>query len=454
MMEVEQTLNTWPQLASSVQLGGAATTDVCRRILLNQLRVSGRYYIDLDELIADPQPATTSTDKAIHQNPFIQLNEATIRSIGNAYFQENPLSLPHSIPSESELNGIINAAIAAPSAGNNQPWKWFYQNGRLLLLHDRYRSWSWGDYNEMGALMSLGAAVESASLQSLVYNYKAAVTFVSNDTYPYVAADLFFQPSIPGADTSHKLLLAKDLFNRHTNRKAGTGASIEASIIQAIDNEIKVQQGCAFSYINDKSKLSELGEIIASCDRIRLLHEQGHEEFFHEVRWTHEQALQTQDGIELSSVDVSESDKAGFSVAKDYNAIRYLNEWNLGTGFKKLSVKSMHSASGFGIITVPEFNRENLLSVGQSVLRSWIVANQHQIAFYPMLSPAFFFSRLTHGKGIDIPGRYTDELAKLYAQFQKLCPVSGTPVFMFRLAITNEDTIKTLRMDKQSIFIR
>src|SRR5688572_5681116 len=36
MLEVEQSINTWPQLASSVTLGGAITTDVCRRIFLNQ----------------------------------------------------------------------------------------------------------------------------------------------------------------------------------------------------------------------------------------------------------------------------------------------------------------------------------------------------------------------------------------------------------------------------------
>src|SRR5690606_5574483 len=46
MVEVQQTINTWPQLASSVTLGGAVATDVCRRILLNQYKSSGRYYID------------------------------------------------------------------------------------------------------------------------------------------------------------------------------------------------------------------------------------------------------------------------------------------------------------------------------------------------------------------------------------------------------------------------
>jgi hypothetical protein len=48
--EIGKTINTWPQLASSVTLGGAITTDMCRRILLDEHRASGRYYVDLDQI--------------------------------------------------------------------------------------------------------------------------------------------------------------------------------------------------------------------------------------------------------------------------------------------------------------------------------------------------------------------------------------------------------------------
>jgi molybdopterin/thiamine biosynthesis adenylyltransferase len=51
MGQIGKTINTWPQLASSVVLGGAITTDASRRILLNQLNKSGRYYVDLEDLI-------------------------------------------------------------------------------------------------------------------------------------------------------------------------------------------------------------------------------------------------------------------------------------------------------------------------------------------------------------------------------------------------------------------
>lgn len=48
MTQINKTINTWPQLASSVVLGGAITTDICRRILLKQHNHSGRFYVDLD----------------------------------------------------------------------------------------------------------------------------------------------------------------------------------------------------------------------------------------------------------------------------------------------------------------------------------------------------------------------------------------------------------------------
>ncbi|HLS96835.1 MAG TPA: Rv1355c family protein [Sphingobacterium sp.] len=50
--EIRRTIVSWPQLASEVVLGGAMTTAVCRRILLGERVPSGRYYIDLDQLIS------------------------------------------------------------------------------------------------------------------------------------------------------------------------------------------------------------------------------------------------------------------------------------------------------------------------------------------------------------------------------------------------------------------
>lgn len=50
--EIGKTITTWPQLASSVISGGANAADVYRRLMLGGVLSSGRYYIDVEGIIA------------------------------------------------------------------------------------------------------------------------------------------------------------------------------------------------------------------------------------------------------------------------------------------------------------------------------------------------------------------------------------------------------------------
>ncbi|WP_143960394.1 ThiF family adenylyltransferase [Litoribacter populi] len=50
--EIGKTITTWPQLASSVLLGGAACAHISRSILLGQSQFSGRFYIDIDQYLS------------------------------------------------------------------------------------------------------------------------------------------------------------------------------------------------------------------------------------------------------------------------------------------------------------------------------------------------------------------------------------------------------------------
>lgn len=50
--ELGKTITTWPQLASGVVLGGALVSDAWKRIALNELNCSGRWWTDLDVRIS------------------------------------------------------------------------------------------------------------------------------------------------------------------------------------------------------------------------------------------------------------------------------------------------------------------------------------------------------------------------------------------------------------------
>lgn len=51
--EIGRNLSTWPQLGGHVMLGGSVTAEVVRRIALDEMTWSGRWYVDLESLLHD-----------------------------------------------------------------------------------------------------------------------------------------------------------------------------------------------------------------------------------------------------------------------------------------------------------------------------------------------------------------------------------------------------------------
>jgi molybdopterin/thiamine biosynthesis adenylyltransferase len=134
MLEVEQTINTWPQLASSVALGGAVGTDVCRRILLGQFHESGRYYIDLDELIADK--TDDDDEHYVRHNPFAPLWPEDMRKlVGKLHTAAQTDDM---IPDEETISKLVAAAAAAPSTGTSPG------NGFIKTVHCTFSTMSSG----------------------------------------------------------------------------------------------------------------------------------------------------------------------------------------------------------------------------------------------------------------------------------------------------------------------
>ncbi|MEO8886789.1 MAG: Rv1355c family protein [Mucilaginibacter sp.] len=454
MMEVEQSINTWPQLASSVVLGGALTTDVCRRILLDQYHESGRYYVDLDVLVGDEQPEQNNKN-SLSVNPYSPLQQSNLHKFIDQYFAHSKAS--GLAVGDQQLDKIIDAVLSAPSAGNNQPWKWVYSKNVLFLFHDKYRSWSWGDYYEMGSHMGLGGALENLHLQAEALGLADDIELFPMPDEPRLIAAVHFKKATKINDENAEL--ANHLFTRRTNRKLGPREKISTSFFTQLKQTISEFDKIGIYYTDNDEELDELGEIIAECDKVRLLNELGHEEFYHEIRWNKEQAEQTRDGVEVAAVDITMGDIAGLSVAKDWKPIELLAEWKKGGAFKKMSLKSVKSASAIIIFTIPDFTHPMLINAGKAVQKAWIFANKEGISVHPMLSPAFFFNRLTHGNGIDIPVDVVSNLEKLRERFLNIFPLEegskkNKEVFVMKVSKAALMNSKSLRKNKNEMFFK
>jgi len=443
MMEVEESINTWPQLASSVILGGAVGADVSRRILLGQFHDSGRYYIDLDELIADKK---AGTDAKVYEKP-APLSLSQMEAIIKNY----PAAGENQPISGNAVDEMVTAACLAPSGGNVQPWKWVYNNGRLFLFHDIHFSYSLLDYNNYGSYVGLGAAIENLDLKARSMGYSIKVEYFPIKDNDNLVAAIALSQGVNGQEADG---LASYISVRLTNRNTGSYDQLSEGDTEKFKAEVAKIQGADINFITDRDVMRQLGEIVSGADMVRMMNEQGHyDTFFTEMRWNAKDAEETSDGIDIATVGATPSEAAGFSIAKDYEAIKLLKDWNKGTAFKKLTNKIVNVSSAMALITMPAGTRADYLLGGRAVERAWLVATKLGYAFQPLSVPLFLFKRLTEGKGVGFTVQDMENLTRLKEDYNRILPGYDTKghIFLFRLGRAEEPKVKSLRRNLKEV---
>ncbi len=159
MLEIESTVTTWPQLASSVALGGALVADVHRRIALGTFTDSGRWFVDPEELIGAKtyEGIDTSTlSSHLEIPPELQVEDmrAAVQQLPNSHTGIQPLS-------EDTALRLAEAASLAPSGGNSQPWRFFATQDTFVIFLDPKHAYSTVDPGQLYARLGSEQALRT-----------------------------------------------------------------------------------------------------------------------------------------------------------------------------------------------------------------------------------------------------------------------------------------------------
>ncbi|WP_090147618.1 Rv1355c family protein [Dyadobacter soli] len=452
LVEVGQSISTWPQLASAVTLGGGVVTDVCRRILLNQFDESGRYYVDIEELIGNK---LKKAEVAVPGNPFDPFDVQEAIRIADSL----PVGQPSEIIDEAVLKDIVNAACYAPSTGNDQPWKWLYRNGRLHLFHDRYRSYSFGDFDQIASNISFGAAYENLVLKS-----NEADLHIHAELFPLgqestLIAVITFAGNGAGVNTqpvfSPQSVAA--IFERNTNRNPSTAVQVSANELEALRTAAESVEGARFHYFDEREHMMALAEIIGECDRIRLLNPSGHRDFVQrEMKWSPAEAENSRDGIDIRTLGMSKGQMTALSIIRDEEIVQALKNIQGAGALVDVARNSVKTASALGMITMPKYDYEDFFWGGVSMQRFWLKAEELQFAIHPLISPFYLFPRVTKGNGAGLDEAESSKLRDLREKFMRLVPFEDNiaEVFLFKLASAPRPEIKSYRLPlEETLFI-
>ena len=451
MIEVEQTINTWPQLASSVALGGAVGADVSRRILLDQYHDSGRYYIDLEELIADKK--SDSEDKPVTRlNPFKPL---TVEELDKIASRVLPQVMPDDIyPDKEIISSMVAAAAAAPSTGNDQPWKWYYKKGTLFLFHDEFRSYSFGDFQKTASFITFGAAYENLYVHALSIGIEPYYSFFPDGSAEKLVVTIRFRKLNPNPLSDLLKPLDQAIFKRHTNRIIAPRAEISGDIYSRLATLAESVPGAKVRFFTDENDIRSMARIIGACDRMRLLHPEGHYDFVHrEMRWTPEDAEKTLTGIDIRTLELGNSLMAAMGVIKSEKVIDAVKQFGGGNALGMLAMRTLSTASALCMISIPGYELKNFFEGGRSMERFWLEATNLNLAIHPVISPLYLFSRILHGDGEGLDEKNIKELQYLREAFNKIAGTGNNDaeVFLTKIAIAKEPVLKAHRLPVKDI---
>ena len=172
-----------------------------------------------------------------------------------------------------------------------------------------------------------------------------------------------------------------------------------------------------------------------------------------EVRWTPEEAFEKRDGLSVESLELSASDLAGLRMCRDRTSLDFIRALKGGNGLKKMSMKSVASASAVGLITMPEVSRLNFLQGGRAFERAWLFASGIKISFHPMTALPYMFLRMNHGKGQGLAPEWQEELVLLRTKYEKLFSLKGNEaeIMLFRISCAEPSETRSLRRNVHEI---
>lgn len=446
LLEIGQSITSWPQLASGVFLGGASVAHVSRRLLLGGNVSSGRYYVDFDEIMKIEIPAE---EIAPPQYQAISEFQGEIISKVPDFVLQSAYRL-----SKEELKEIIKAGNMAPSGGNVQPWIWVYdKKGLLHLIHDQKRSHSMLDYKGTGSLIAFGAALENIRL-------KSAEMGIETETQVHIAefeqdriATVRFVAKFQEAVQVPYSELSKGIFLRCTNRKNNARVLLDPEELEKL-TRIAQEGGLDLKFTQSERDLEELSKVVGGMDRMRLFHEQGLADFIKEVRWSAKDAMETKDGIDIATLELSGTEQAAMGLLKDPRTVKFFRKFLMGYGLTKISKDTLLTASAIGFLNGGEFKPQDYLNAGAVLQRIWIQANLMGISFQPVSAMLFIFNLVNREKNHGFSSKEATEILQYKKQFDQLFNSGDSQdIFMFRLNKAGEPSIRAYRRPVEETLI-
>lgn len=441
LVEIEETIVTWPQLASAVTMGGALVADTARRILLGQMHASGRFYVDLCDVITDQtawaptlKRRRTGLDSAI--SPAVG-DGTTPGKTGAAHLDETAI-----------VKTLVSFAALAPSGGNCQPWRFVYRNRQLECYRVPERAGAALDFRGWYSQLALGAAVENMFLTAPSLGLEMACELFPEGPESTLVCKIDWKQSRRQTTLDP---LFDQIKTRMTNRLMG-----QRSILSEENTEILMraarEANAELRLLTSPDQLHAIGKVLGQIDRIVMLEPEFHADLMGELRWSPEEAESTRDGIDVRSLELSNVDRAAMELVARPRVVAAIGRLGGGGALGTITRKWINCASAVGLLLVGGKTENRYFQGGRALQRVWLTATSRGIGLQPITVITAIHARAKHA-----PATLSERALRIFnemlPQYLELFhPIEGmTDVFLFRLHQEGTPKLRALRRPVEEV---
>lgn len=414
LVEVGQTLSTWPQLAGDVLIGAAAVAEAVRRIALGEPLSSGRTRLDTSAALGDlMDPA---------EQPPADVGDPS---------QADDLS-----PPPDAVLAVAHAAHRAPSGGNVQPWRigWSAESVTIRLAPE-HRSRI--DVGLRGSAVAVGAAAFNARVAAAAHQVLGGFEFVETAEHPLCAT-----VELGRGSDEYLASLYPTLLRRETNRRRGTPVPLPAETVAALDRAVE-REGARLELLVDPTALDRAGALLAESDRIRYLTPHLHADMASEMRWPGDDSQES--GIDVRSLELGPGELLTLDILRRPEVMSLLTDWDSGLALGADTRARIAHSSALAVIMTNDISLTGYARGGSAAEALWIVAQQHGLAVQP-ISPTFSYAHTEDELG-ELSPRFAHRLAELHTEFRHLtAPRPGeVPVLTLRFTTAALASVRSRR---------
>ena len=419
LIEIDERVTTWPQLASDICLGAGMVGAAVRCWGLGLPLNSGRLRMDLDQAILGIQ-SPVAPENATNVEPSDPCPET---------FEEE----------------IVHAASRAPSGGNVQPWRFSVDQGRFSAFVDPERS-SLMDIKMRGSLLAVGAAVFNAEVKSAAAGRggslalcEPALTAAQRQGLQPVAEFAFGQQRDLQLGS-----LAEFVDKRASTRLRGQSTALNNAWM-AQTQVHAINDGAEAVFLQGQ-KLQRAAEIWAEADRLRFLTPKLHQEMMSELSFPGDDLRR---GIDVRTLELTEKDQVALNIAKRGDAMQELARWGGGKRLGEGSRNLIRDADALLVLTAAGSADRDYLNAGRLLERIWLEAARDEVGLHPM-SPLFLYATSPS----DLVGRLeagdVQKMWKLRVELAALCGFEAEQPLALTMRATSVTDV-SVRSQRESL---